>query len=290
VKNIISKEPQIIHESLVERWHSTEPGLRWAYIFSIVGNILLIRYLTHSYLTIENLLIPVTLCAWLRHGLRTRLVWIGLLLYATTTFLKHAYLNFIILGVVFNTIYVYIFISIALSLMLIALVRGFLSLNLRKAAESIFETASMRTFLILFCLFILFYLGDFYFTRNLLEAKHIYSSPVILSLVHPLVMIPVYLVLIVLTKTRNFIGAIFSPIILIFDTIHGIHAFVSRIRDIFNGAFYDEVGRLNLSLGLKIALTGKVFIGIILPILSILTILYLLINIPDTTFPRETKR
>jgi hypothetical protein len=284
----MSNELKTIQEYLRERWRSTEPGLRWAYVLSIVSNILLIRFLTHNYCAIENLLIPVTLCAWLHRGLRIRLVWMGFVLYAIVVFFKHAYLNFILLGVVFNTIYVYIFIGIALSLIPIALVRGFLSFDLRKAAESFFEKASMRAFSFLFVLIILSHIGDLYFHRYLAQTEYIYRSMVTLSLVHPVVMILVYLLLLILIETRYFLGAVFSPVLLIADTIFWVYGFVFRIKHTFNSAFIEEFGRLDLSLGLKILVAGKVSIGIILPILSSLILLHFLIKIPDTVFQKKS--
>jgi hypothetical protein len=262
-------------EYISERWRSTDPGLRWAYVLSIIAAILFVPYSPGAYLWIGLLLIPVTICSFIQGGLRLRLLWLGFLLFDVKQIFNLAIHYDFIFGIRLND-------YIAFPMIFVVLIRGFLSFDLKKTADIMIEKGPFKLVSGILILFILVYATDLAFPLSVNGYDTTISGTSSTFLNGTYILVCAYLLVSITAK--EYFGSVLSIILIITGTLDCIAFLFLRIEyDMFS-----LLDRLSLiSVGLRYICKARFAFAFILPIMATMVIILFLRKIQDTVIPRE---
>jgi hypothetical protein len=276
-------------EHISERWRSTEPGLRWAYILSIIGALLSVishpSYIMNIYRWMNSAIIPATLVAWIVGNLPFRLVWLGFMTLFTLSDISIIYGIFLLFG---NFYFGRLF-YISLVLVVFALVMGFRSINLEKASRLFLEKAPMRLFAVIYLLMILSYLIDLLLTNTYPPlTQYIGSSIITSSYAIQFLMVLLYILLVFSIERRRSFGIVLTPVLSIALVVPWLIMIFYRLNAEFLNLFYEELIRLHLGPLLRKLVIMKAIVNFIFPILLIAAIFYFFRRVWDTTPPKKS--
>jgi hypothetical protein len=280
----MSSESKTIREYLRERWDTTEPGLQWAYILSIIGTILSIlsypSYLPGINIWLNSIIVPAAFLSWVKRNFQLRIIWLGF----TALFILSGIS--IIYGIfsIFNTLHLETLFYISLVLVILAFVMGFKSINLKKESYQFLEKAQMRLFAVIYMLLVLSYLTDLPLNRYLPRTEYIHWYIVTFCYSIPFVMIPLYVLVIISIARRYSFGIVLTPILSIAIAVPWFINDVFRLNAKFLKPFCSEL-TICLAPLFKGLVVVKAIVVFILPILLIVAVIYFFKSIWDTARP-----